>query len=157
MPAPGPRSALKAILWGGLLASLADYLFAHFYYGWRLGVFQNVAGALLGLKAARAGGVPMYLLGTALHFLVGVIWAALFWVFAGRRPALRKYAIPAGMIHGLVIYLVMNCAVLPLSALAVPLHLPPLVSWPAAAHLLLVGPPIALAARKFSAPTGSRP
>ncbi len=157
MTSPGPHSALKAILWGGLLASLGDYLFAHLYYGWRLGVFQNVAGALLGLKAARSGGVPMYLLGTALHVLVGVIWAALFWGLARRLPALLKYAVPAGMVYGLMVYLGMNCVVLPLSALAVPLKLPPLVSWPAAAHLLLVGPPIALAARKFSTPAGSRP
>lgn len=157
MTPPGPHSALKAILWGGLLAGLGDYFFAHFNHGWRLGVFQNVAGALIGLKIARAGGVPMYLLGTALHFLIGVIWAALFWGLSRRLPALLKYAVPAGLLYGLAVYLGMHCVVLPLSALQVPLKLPPLVSWPATAHLLLVGLPIALAARKFAGTAGSRP
>ncbi len=92
---PCPSSAFPGRNWprGGLLASLGDYLFAHFHYGWRLGVFQNEAGALIGLKAARAGGVPMYLLRTELHFLVGVIWAAIFWGFARRLTALLKYAL----------------------------------------------------------------
>ncbi len=145
------RSAGKAILWGGLLAGLGDYLFAHAYYAWRLGVFQNVAGGLVGREAARAGGVPSYLLGVFLHFLIAMIWAALFWLLSRRLPVLVKHAVPGGLTYGLVVYLGMNCVVLPLSALAVPLTLPPLLSWPAAAHLLLVGLPIALAARKFGA------
>jgi hypothetical protein len=89
-------------------------------------------------------------LGTGLHFVIAVIWAAIFWALSRRLPVLLRYAIPAGVLYGLVIYLGMNCAVLPLSALHVPLRLPPLLSWPALAHLLLVGLPIALAARKFS-------
>lgn len=149
MPAATPHPALKAILWGGLLAGLGDWLFAHFYYGWRLGVFQNVAGGLWGREAARNGGVPLYLVGTGLHFLIAFIWAALFWGLSRRLPVLTLHAIPAGLAYGFVVYLGMNCVVLPLSALNVPLQMPPLLSRPAAAHLLLVGPPIALAAGKF--------
>ncbi len=152
MPAATTHPALKAILWGGLLAGFGDYLFAHFQYGWRLGVFQNVAGGLLGRDVARTGGVPMYLLGTTLHFLVAFIWAALFWGLSRRLPMLTRHAIPAGLVYGLVVYFGMNCVVLPLSALQVPLKMPPLLSWPAAAHLLLVGPPIALMARKYARP-----
>lgn len=150
MPIPVARPALLAILWGGLLAGLGDWLFAHFHYGWRLGVFQNVAGGILGLKTARAGGVPMYLLGTALHFLIAGGWAALFRFASRRLPLLVRHAVPAGLAYGLVVYLGMNCVVLPLSAINAPLQLPPLVSWPAAAHLLVVGLPIALTARKFT-------
>lgn len=155
MPAASTRAALKAILWGGLLAGLGDYFFALCFYGWKLGVFQNVAGGLIGLKAARAGGVPTFLLGTFLHFLIAGIWAALFWGLARRLPALVKHAVPAGLAYGLVVYLGMNCVVLPLSALNAPLRLPALISWPALAHLLLVGLPIALAARKFSSPSAN--
>ncbi len=150
MPHPANRPAVKAILWGGLLAGAGDYSFAFIYYGWRLGVFQNVAGGLIGREAARAGGVPTCLLGTALHFLIALGWAAVFWGLGRRWPVLLRHPVPAGLAYGLVIYLGMNCVVLPLSALAVPLRLPPLWSWPAAAHLVLVGLPIALAARKFS-------
>jgi len=149
---PTPDKAGKAILWGGLLAGAGDFLFALCFYGWKLGVFQSVAGGLIGREAARAGGVPAFMLGTLLHFLIAGIWAAIFWGLSRRLPFLIKYAIPAGLIYGLVVYLGMNCVVLPLSALQVPLRLPPLVSWPAAAHLVLVGLPIALAVRKFSRP-----
>ena len=156
MPAASTRPALKAILWGGLLAGAGDYLFALFFYGWKLGVFQNVAGGLIGREAARAGGVPTFLLGTLLHFLIAGIWAAIFWILSRRLPLLVKHAVPAGLLYGLVVYLGMNCVVLPLSALHVPLRLPALISWPALAHLLLVGLPIALAARKFArTPAGS--
>jgi hypothetical protein len=156
MPVPAAHPALKAILWGGLLAGLGDYLFALCYYGWRLGVFQNVAGGLVGLKAARAGGVPMFLLGTLLHFVVALVWAAIFWGLSRRLPVLIKYAVPAGLLYGLVVYYGMNCAVLPLSALNVPLRFPAFAPWVIAAHLLLVGLPIALAAKKFSpVPTAS--
>lgn len=150
MFAPDIRFALKAILWGGLLAGLGDYLFAHWHYGWRLGVFQNVAGGLIGVQSARAGGVPTYLFGVVLHFLIATGWAALFWALARRLPLVVKHAVPAGLLYGLAVYLGMNCVVLPLSAIHAPLRLPPLLSWPAAAHLLLVGLPIALAARRFS-------
>ncbi len=159
-PAPSTHPAIKAILWGGLLAGLGDYLFAHCFYAgtqgdflaWKLGVFQTVAGGVIGIKAARAGGVPAYVLGVCLHFLIAVCWAALFWAASRKRPLLVKAAVPAGLLYGLVVYYGMNCVVLPLSALQTPLKLPPLISWPAAAHLLLVGPPIALAARRFAAP-----
>lgn len=159
-PAPTAHPAIKAILWGGLLAGLGDYLFAHCFYAgtqgnflaWKLGVFQTVTGGIIGIKAARAGGVPTYVLGVCLHFLIATIWAAIFWGLSRRIPARVKFAVPAGLVYGLVVYYGMNCVVLPLSALQVPLKLPPLVSWPAAAHLLLVGLPIALAARRFPGP-----
>ena len=109
-----------------------------------------MAGGLIGREAARDGGVPTFVLGTLLHFLIAGIWAAIFWGSSRRWPLLLKHAITAGLLYGLVVYLGMNCVVLPLSALHVPLRLPPLVSWPTAAHLLLVGLPIALSVRKFS-------
>jgi hypothetical protein len=153
---PPSHPALKAILLGGLLAGLGDYLFAHIYFGWkvgelRLGVFQNVAGGILGRETARAGGVPTYLLGVSLHFLIATIWAAIFWAASRKLPVLVKYAVPAGLVYGLVIYLGMNCVVVPLSALHAPVQLPALLSWGSAVHLFLVGLPIALAARRFGA------
>ncbi|HWA29351.1 MAG TPA: hypothetical protein VG734_27115 [Lacunisphaera sp.] len=166
-PAPASAAALKAILWGGLLAGLGDFFFAHCFYAWKLGVFQNVAGGIMGREAARAGGMPTYLLGVGLHFLIATIWAAIFWVLSQRLPVLVRNAVPSGLVdvlvflvyglvglgYGLVVYLGMNCIVVPFSALNTPVKLPPLVSWPAAAHMALVGLPIALAAWRFSRST----
>lgn len=150
MPAPTAHPAVKAILWGGLLAGAGDYLFALFFYGWKLGVFQNVAAGLIGLKTARAGGVPTFLLGTLLHFLIALGWAALFWALSRRISLLVKYAVPAGLVYGFVVYLGMNCAVLPLSALQTKAWPPRFDLGPVAAHVFLVGLPIAWCARKYS-------
>lgn len=143
------RPALRAILWGGLLAGTGDLVFAFLYYGWRLSVFQNVAGGVIGLDAARAGGVPTFVLGVALHFLIAGLWAALFWLLGRRVPALLRHALPAGLLYGLVIFYGMNCVVLPWSALRTPAWPPPSAPWPIVAHMLVVGLPIALAARRF--------
>jgi len=151
MTSPTPNDR-KAILWGGLLGGAGDFFFAFFFYGWKIRVFQSVAAGLIGREAAFAGGVPTFLLGVFLHFVIGIIWAALFWALSRRAPGLIKYAIPAGLGYGLIIFYGMNSVVLPLSALqtkAWPLAWAP---WPIAGHMLLVGLPIALVARKFSRP-----
>lgn len=138
----------KAVAWGGLWAGMGDYIFALSFYGWKPGVFQTVAGGLIGREAALAGGVATFLLGTALHFVIAGIWAGIFWVLAKWIPLLVRGWVVAGMVYGLVVYLGMNCVVLPSSALNVPVRWPPMVSWPAAAHVVLVGLPIAGVVRR---------
>lgn len=149
-PQPQPSPARRAILWGGLLAGTGDLVFAFAFYGFRLGIFQNVAGGLIGRAAARAGGVPTFLLGVALHFAIATIWAALFWALSRKITGLVKHAVPAGLLYGLVVFYGMNLVVLPLSALHTGAWPPPFAPWPITAHLLVVGLPIALATRRFS-------
>ena len=152
MPAPiaSPRPSAKPILLGGLLAGLGDLIFAFTFYGRKLSVFQGVAGGLIGRDVARAGGVPTFLLGIALHFVIATIWASLFWIASRRWPLLVKHAIPAGLVYGLVVFYGMNSIVLPLSALHTDGWPPPVAPWPMAMHMLVVGLPIALVARAFS-------
>jgi hypothetical protein len=153
MPDPLSRSsAWRAILWGGLLGGLGDFLFAFIFYGWKISVFQTVAGGLIGRKAALAGGMPTFALGVALHFAIGIIWAALFWVLARAVPGLLRStanAVFAGLLYGLVVFYGMNSVVLPLSALHTKAWPPAWAPWPIAAHMLVVGLPIALVARKY--------
>ena len=147
MKVPGEDSAppaWSAILLAGLLGGTGDFVFALVYYGWRLRVFQSVAAGLIGREAAFAGGIPTFLLGVGLHFLIAVIWAALFWAGSRAVPLLRRHALPAGLLYGLVIYLGMNCVVIPLSALHGRPWPPSLDPWPIISHLLVVGLPIAL-------------
>lgn len=152
MPAAvsAPRRARPAILWGGLLGGTGDLVFAFVYYGFKLGVFQGVAGGLMGRAAAREGGVPTFLLGVALHYLIATIWAALFWTASRRLPVLLRQAVLAGLLYGVIVFYGMNCVVLPLSALHTSAWPPPFAPWPLAMHMLVVGLPIALAARRFS-------
>jgi hypothetical protein len=150
MNATTSSSATKAILLGGFLGGTGDLVFAFAYYGLRLGVFQNVAGGIMGREAARAGGVPTFVLGVGLHYLIAVIWAALFWVLSPRIRTVLQRAIPAGLVYGLVIFYGMNCVVLPLSALHTNPWPPPFAPVPMLAHVGLVGLPIALIAWRFS-------
>ena len=140
----------KAILFGGLLAGIFDLTFACIYYGSTLGVMKSVAGGLLGGAAASQGGILTALLGVLLHFLIAFIWAGLFWIASRRMTFLISYAVPAGLVYGLVVFYGMNSVVLPLSALRTKAWPPSLEPLPIAMHMLTVGLPIALVARNFS-------
>lgn len=150
MPASARSPARDAILWGGLLGGAGDFLFACFFYGWKIRVFQSVAAGLIGRDAAFAGGVPTFLLGVVLHFLIGIIWAALFWGLCRLVPALLRHAVAAGLGYGVVVFYGMNSVVLPLSALHTKPWPPAWAPIPLAGHLLLVGLPIALVASRFA-------
>jgi len=149
-PSSSQNPAWRAIVIGGLLGALGDFVFAFAFYGLKIGVFQSVAGGLIGRETARAGGIPTFMLGVVLHFLIGIIWAALFWLLSRRVPAMTRHAIPAGLIWGLVVFYGMNCVVIPLSALHGKPWPPPwpwIAPWPFAAHAVFVGLPIALVAQ----------
>ncbi|MEO5739740.1 MAG: hypothetical protein ABIS29_04005 [Vicinamibacterales bacterium] len=101
-------------------------------------------GGILGLQADRAGGVPTFLLGVGLHFLIGIIWATVFWLLARVWPVLVRRPVFVGLGYGVVIFYAMYQVVLPLSALHTP-------AWPIRwlpvdlfSHMLLVGVPIAV-------------
>jgi uncharacterized membrane protein YagU involved in acid resistance len=127
----------RAIVWGGLVAGTGDLVFALSYYGLKLKVFQTVAA-----------GEATFALGVVLHYAIAMIWAAIFCVAARRLPALLRQATAAGLAYGLVVYFGMNHAVLPLSALHTPFWPPKLDAAAIAAHCLVFGLPIALAARR---------
>jgi len=150
MSAPSLSPLFKAILWGGMLASFCDMVFAFVSYGLRLGVFQSVLGGIIGRDTARAGGVPAFVAGLFLHYLIGIIWAAIYWVASRRNPALVKYALPAGLVYGFVVFYGMNCVVLPLSALHAKAWPPPWAPLALAVHMVFVGLPIALVVRYYS-------
>jgi len=65
-------------------------------------LLQSIAAALLG-KSAYSGGWPTAALGLALHFLIATCWAALFILVARSVSALRRYAVPSGMVYGLIV------------------------------------------------------
>lgn len=138
----------RAIVRGGLLAGTGDLVFALSYYGAKLSVFQGVAAGLIGREAALGGGPATFTLGVVLHYAIALIWAALFCIASLRLPALLRNATAAGLAYGLVVYFGMNHVVLPLSALHAPFWPPKLDAAAIAAHCLVFGLPIALAARR---------
>jgi len=151
-----PKSnAYRAVLWGGAAVGVLDITYACVSAAIRAGVgpiliFQSVASGLLG-NAAREGGLPTAALGLALHFLIAFTWAAVYVAASRKLRFMVERAVPAGLLYGVVVYAFMNAVVIPLSAFPFKLSYPPLkLAIDVAGHMLLVGLPIALAARRFS-------
>ena len=152
---PAERSgATRAIAWGGLLAGAGDITFAFVVNGLRgVGperVLQSVASGLLG-EAAKEGGLAAAALGAALHFLIAFIWATVYWLLSRRLKVLVRRPVVCGLLYGFAVYAFMYLVVVPLSAAYFkPTFTPYTVSLNGAGHMLLVGLPIALAARRQS-------
>jgi hypothetical protein len=112
---------LRAILWGGLLAGLADALYPTLYYGWQgvspVRVWQSVAAGLLTRERSVAGGLPTAALGLAIHFFIAFTAAAVYVLASKKLPVLVQRAVLCGSLYGLWVYVFMNSVVIPLSAL----------------------------------------
>ena len=155
-PTMPSRSVLPAILWGGLIAGVWDLSFAFVYYvnfGAKgttvLRVMQSVAGGLLG-KATFDGGAASAALGVVLHFCIATGAAATYVLASRRLPLLVRQAVPCGLGYGAAVYFFMNMVVLPLSAYHSRAFPPPLPPGPIVAHMIGVGLPIALVARRYA-------
>jgi len=111
-------SGLAAILLGGLIAGTIDVGAAALINGVSpLRILHFVAGGLLG-KAALEGGIAIESLGLALQWAMSLLIAA-YYVGACRwQPRLSRRWVVGGMAYGVVIFLVMNYAVVPASAWA---------------------------------------
>ena len=143
--------ALRAAIYGGLVAGALDITYAFIGYG-LLGVtpfriLHSVASGWLG-RAAYEGGAATAALGLVSHLFIACLFAA-FYVAASRRwRILVERPVISGGLYGLAIFIVMNYVVVPLSAAAgggprgifYPLGL--------LVHIFLVGVPIALFARR---------
>lgn len=151
-PNASSPSALKAILWAGLVAGALDILYVIIFYAWQNvpanRILQSVAAGLIGRDAAFKGGSGTAGLGLALHFLIALAAAAVFYAASRRLRVLLERPIGCGLLYGVAVWLCMNLVVLPLSATP-PKSFPP-PSWGVglAAHLFCVGLPIALLVRR---------
>lgn len=109
-------SVLSSILWSGLLAGTVDIGAASLINGINpLIILRAIATGLLGPAAFR-GGVPASVLGLVLQWAMSLLIAAIF-VFASRRLGwMRKRWVAAGLAYGVVVFVVMEYVVVPLSA-----------------------------------------
>jgi uncharacterized membrane protein YagU involved in acid resistance len=81
-------------------------------------ILQVIASGLLG-KSAFADNSTV-VLGLVLQWAMSTIIASIFVVAVQWRPALKRRWLKAGLAYGVVIFLVMNYVVLPLSAIGHP-------------------------------------
>lgn len=158
-----PGRTRRAIVGGGLLCGILD-ISAAFVLSWaiaRVGpirVLQGIAEALIGPASAQ-GGAASAALGLLMHFSVAFFWAAVFALLARRFPALLRRAVPAGLVYGAFVWIVMYRVVIPLVPVVNALYLttfdraiPKLRLRQVLVHFLCVGLPIALTARRAARP-----
>lgn len=110
-------------------------------------VLQSIASGLLGTNAFN-GGLVAAALGALCHFGIAVIAAGIYIAASRRLEMLNRYTIPSGILYGACVYTFMNYIVVPLSdfpfknGYSTTEMIAGMV-----AHMVLVGVPIALAAR----------
>jgi uncharacterized membrane protein YagU involved in acid resistance len=120
---PTNKSALSTIIWAGLVAGTLDALAAMTMFIIRTGknpaaVWRYVASGVFG-KDALTGGTDVVIWGLIFHFLIALIWAVIFFVIYPTLRRLIRNSVVTGLLYGVLVWLVMNLVVLPLS------HIPP--------------------------------
>lgn len=112
------KGNLTAILLGGFVAGTIDVGAAALINSVSpVLILHFIAGGLLGVRALEPG-APVAFLGLVLQWAMSLIIAAVYVVASGWLPILRRLWIVGGLAYGVVIFFVMNYAVVPLSAWA---------------------------------------
>jgi hypothetical protein len=144
-------STPRALLYGTLVVGILDLADAFVFFGLRgvrpIRILQSIASGLLG-REAFAGAAGTAFLGAALHFFIAFMVVATFFVASRYVAILRRAPIWSGLIYGIVVYLVMNFVVLPLSAAGRGTPLWPVVTNGLIIHMLGVGLPSSLVASR---------
>ena len=148
-----PSRALRFVLAGGLVAGALDITYACVFWAIKAGVpaqriFQSVAAGVLG-RDSFTGGWPTAVLGLVLHFFIATSMSVTYFLVARRVPILGRRPVPFGAAYGLLLYVIMNYVVVPLSAAPQGGAKDPLwVALSIVVHAVLIGIPIALFTRR---------
>jgi hypothetical protein len=146
------RRAVSATLTAGLIAGILDITAAFFVYGWYgaepIRILQGIASGILG-PSAYSGGSKTAVLGLALHFLIALGAAAVFYGASRKLKFLTRHAVISGFLFGIAVYFFMQYAVLPLSAFHKGSFSPSLMLIGIVIHMFCVGLPISLTIRRF--------
>ncbi|HYC98102.1 hypothetical protein [Brevundimonas sp.] len=106
----------RAAVLAGLAGGAADILTAFVIYrpATPVVILQAVGSGVLGAEAF-SGGVGAAAFGLAAHFLIAIIFAAIFVAAAVQAPVALRRPVLSGLLFGVVVYGVMNAIVVPLS------------------------------------------
>jgi uncharacterized membrane protein YagU involved in acid resistance len=141
----------RAILLGGLAAATLDLTYACIRQAGRgrspEWTMQSVATGWLGQDAFNGGWLSAAL-GVVSHYSILIVAAWVFIAASQRILWVKQHLVAAGAVFGALVFLFMNFVVLPASAFPYQLKYPPAVLLEGFfSHAVLVGIPIALAAR----------
>lgn len=145
-----PRSILKPILIATLVAGTLDILAATILTLIRGGQPMNMLRTVASgpFPGATGWGAQGSVLGLAVHFALMAAMVTIFMLAASRWRRLWERPFLWGLLYGLVTYVAMNLIVVPLRW---PANFPPSplsVATQLFCHIILVGIPIALIARR---------
>ena len=153
-----PRA--RALAFGALTVGTLDMLDAIVFSAFRgvapLRVPQSIAAGLLG-RAAFAGGPWTALAGLAIHYCIASSVVAVYFLASRRLPSLSRHALLFGPLYGLLVWVVMNYVVIPLSAITMPPLTAARLINGLGIHALGVGLPSALFARAANQASGLPP
>jgi hypothetical protein len=142
----------RLVLTGGVVAGTLDIVYACVFWAIKRGVapqriLQRVASGLLG-EASLTGGWATAALGLALHFFIAISMATVYYLVARRWATLWHRPVSYGAAYGLLLYVIMNYVVVPLSAAGPGSQDPVWVGMSIVVHALLIGVPCAIFARR---------
>ena len=144
----------RTIGWATLVAGTLDILSAFVWTGMEGGtpgqVLQSVASGPFGDEMRETWvGIP---LGLAVHFAIMLAMVAAYVLIAPHFPILMRQWLVAGVLYGVLLWLIMYWVVLPLRWGMSPPSEPGAIAQQLVSHCLLVGIPIAwITARAFPA------
>lgn len=111
------------VFYGGLLIAAADGIFFSTFWGLRgvppVRILQGIASGLLG-KASFAGGAATAWLGAGLHLFFATMFVLVYALVGRRIAVLLRRPNLFGPPYGLLVYLLMSYAVVPLSRIGPP-------------------------------------
>lgn len=146
------NKAWRFVLTGGFVAGTFDIVYACVFWAIKRGlsphrILQRVASGWLG-EASMTGGWATAALGLVTHYFIATTMAVTYYLVARRWRALWERPVPFGTAYGLLLYGIMNYVVVPLSAAGPSSKDPLWIGMSIAVHMLLIGLPIALFARR---------
>jgi uncharacterized membrane protein len=145
----GRMQAWATILMAGGAAGAIDFIFASVMTIssgnplWR--TWGGVAAALFGKETTLQIGTPMAFVGAALHFLITIVAAAIYYLVATRQPFLTRHRVVSAIVFGFLFFLAMNYVITPLSAMHHPIYRgTKAIVFAIITHVIIIGFPTSL-------------
>jgi hypothetical protein len=112
------RGPWKTIILTGFIVGVLDILGAIIVYQAEPGrLFRAIASGAFGAGAAFSGGTIMVFWGILFHFVIAFSWTLLYFKVYPVFPPLWKNKYITGVLYALLVWIVMNKVVIPLSAI----------------------------------------
>lgn len=145
--------ALNAVLIAWLLAGTLDGAAASVQSlivgGTPVRVFQYIASGVFGREAAFSGGAVMALAGGMFHYFIAFCWTILLFLLYPKIRLLSRNIHLTAVVYGILIWIVMNLVVLPLSSVTQGAFNLQRASIGAAILVVCVGWPVALITKGY--------